>query len=689
MKTRDRSHLRQHRERRTPPYHALALWQRRDGDKPISRWIYDDLWRAAMAEAERGTARRDSQRGASHMIPDEAYVDAPVEWDKEEVWPELIPLDAAPDLPEFPSRCLPEPFAQYVEELAVSLQTPLALPGCLSLTMIATAVHGHYRLLVRPDWLEPLNIWAAVVLGPGHKKSQVFGKVAVPIHERERVLGERERDAIAKRREERNLLEERLNKTRKTAAATKDATERGVLEEDVAKLAVDLEHTPKLYPPRLVVDDVTPERLASILAEQHGRIGLLSPEANVFAVMAGRYTTRGEANLEVYLKGHAGDDLTVDRQGGRHDHVPNPKLTLGLAVQPEVIQGVARNREFRGRGLVGRFLFAIPPSNLGTRKIAPPPMGTNTQQAYEAQLRALLDLTPGKDSNGDTAPHTLRLHPAALEAFQGFMREVEDMLDPVGELGNMTDWGGKIAGATARMAGLLHIAEQVERAHQLPIAAETVERAIGLGKYFIEHAKAVYGEMGADPDIENARRLVRWFIRSDRKDFSKRDAHQQHRSLFEHADDADTALDVLTEHGYIRPQIIEAPEKKRGRPPSLRYEINPAVLAEKTQKPKKSSIVPTVGNSECSEVFESKGSEPQATQGEATHEQPEEPVPDSMPWEVIEQAQEYALGHPGADQQSIVAFLGLAVSEATAGRAIDYLVATGDERFAHLAGQAR
>ena len=37
----------------------------------------------------------------------------------------------------------------------------------------------------------------------------------------------------------------------------------------------------------------------------------------------------------------------------------------------------------------------------------------------------------------------------------------------------------------------------------------------------------------------------------------------------------------------------------------------------------------------------------------------------------------------------LVAFLGLAVSEATAGRAIDSLVATGDERFAHLAGQAR
>lgn len=637
------------------------------------------------------------------MIPDEAYVDDPVEWVKEEAWPELMLLGATLNLPEFPTRCLPEPFAQYVEELAVSLQTPLALPGCLSLAMIATAVHGHYRLLVRTDWLEPLNIWLAVVLAPGNRKSQVFAKVSAPVHEKERALGDRERDTIAKRREQRGVLQERLNRARKSAATENDRTERAILEEGVANLAVELEHTPELYLPRLVVDDVTPERLASILAEQHGRIGLLSPEANVFAVMAGRYTTKGEPNLEVYLKGHTGDDLTVDRQGGRHDHVPNPKLTLGLAVQPEVIQGVARNRGFRGRGLVGRFLFAIPPSTLGTREITPPPVEADTQRAYEAQLRALLDLTPGTDSNGDPAPHTLRLDLAALEAFQDFMREVEAMLDPLGELGNMTDWGGKIAGATARMAGLLHIAEHVERAHRRSITAETVVRAVGLAKYFIEHAKAVYGEMGADPDIENARRLVRWFIRSGGREFSKRDAHQQHRSLFEHADDVDAVLGLLAERGYIRPRTIQPPSGRRGQHPSPRYEINPAVLTQNAQNIQKSSIGLPSGNSEYSEVSEYGGpasrpseerfgceeKEPQAIQQEAAREQPVGRIPGSMPWKVIVQAQEYVLGHPGAGRQSITDFLGLAVPMATAEQAIDYLAGIGDERFLHLTRHGR
>ena len=33
-------------------YPALAVWQKRVGDTPSSRWTYDNLWRAAMAEME-------------------------------------------------------------------------------------------------------------------------------------------------------------------------------------------------------------------------------------------------------------------------------------------------------------------------------------------------------------------------------------------------------------------------------------------------------------------------------------------------------------------------------------------------------------------------------------------------------------------------------------------------------------
>ena len=37
---------------RVDPYPALAAWRRRDRNKPGLPWTFDDLWRAAMAEAD-------------------------------------------------------------------------------------------------------------------------------------------------------------------------------------------------------------------------------------------------------------------------------------------------------------------------------------------------------------------------------------------------------------------------------------------------------------------------------------------------------------------------------------------------------------------------------------------------------------------------------------------------------------
>jgi hypothetical protein len=109
--------------------------------------------------------------------------------------------------------------------------------------------------------------------------------------------------------------------------------------------------------PRLIADDITVEAAASLLAEQNGRLAVLSAEGGIFATLAGRYSS-GQPNLEVFLKGHAGDLLRVDRKGRPAEHIPQPALTLGLAVQPEVLRDIARMPGFRGRGLLARILYS-------------------------------------------------------------------------------------------------------------------------------------------------------------------------------------------------------------------------------------------------------------------------------------------------------------------------------------------
>ena len=96
----------------------------------------------------------------------------------------------------------------------------------------------------------------------------------------------------------------------------------------------------------------------------------------MFDQMAGRYNQAAGPNLGVYLKGHAGDLLKVDRRGRPPEYVERPCLTIGLAVQPEVLRGLASRPGFGGRGLLARFLYSLPESLVGRRQPGAPPVPT-------------------------------------------------------------------------------------------------------------------------------------------------------------------------------------------------------------------------------------------------------------------------------------------------------------------------
>ena len=49
-------------------YPAFTAWRRRDGNKPASQWMYDRLWRAAMAEYEAMHNRDNAAREREYQV---------------------------------------------------------------------------------------------------------------------------------------------------------------------------------------------------------------------------------------------------------------------------------------------------------------------------------------------------------------------------------------------------------------------------------------------------------------------------------------------------------------------------------------------------------------------------------------------------------------------------------------------
>jgi hypothetical protein len=144
----------------------------------------------------------------------------------------------------------------------------------------------------------------------------------------------------------------------------------------------------------------------------------------------------------------------------------------------------------------------------------------------------------------------------------------------------MRDWAGKLPGAIARIASLIHLAESVRGAWGEEVPPAAAEAAISVGDYAIEHAKAVFSLMGADPQVELARRVLRWIADRKLNEFSRRDAFDQLRDArLPKVTDLAPALELLVAHGYVAPV---ASSRGPGRP-SQRFRVNP--LTQNPQNP--------------------------------------------------------------------------------------------------------
>ncbi|MEV4758951.1 DUF3987 domain-containing protein [Micromonospora sp. NPDC049559] len=483
-------------------------------------------------------------------------------------WTPLIPLGDRRHLPEFPAYVLPTWVADMVYGVAEFTQTPVDLPGCVALAALSTAAGGRAEIEVRGSWREPTNLFTVVALPPGSRKSAVFAAMTGPLLAAEKALVERTRPAIVEAELAARVAGKAAEKAA-VAAANADASARDTLlaEATAAAMNVDAVTVPVL--PQLVADDVTSEEAASLLAEQGGRLAVLSPEGGIFATIAGRYS--GTPNLEVFLKGHAGDMLRVNRRSRDPEHVEHPALTLGLAVQPDVLRDIAGMPGFRGKGLLARILFSLPENTVGRRKIGADPVPEPVAATYAGNLGALvMTLAEWTD------PAVLPLTPEANERVLDIERAVEPRLGPGGAWAHIVDWGSKYTGAVVRLAGLIHLAEHLRDGWGKPIEAETIERAALLGDYFAAHALAAFDDMGADTSTRNARHVLAWIERTGSTAFTKRELFRAVKNAqMPTVADLDPVLSVLETHGYLRQ--LDPPPRTRtgGRPPSPSYLVHP------------------------------------------------------------------------------------------------------------------
>ncbi len=363
------------------------------------------------------------------------------------------------------------------------------------------------------------------------------------------------------------------------------------------KLAVE-----ELRLPQTFLTDVTPESLQNALAEQRERMSILTDEGNLFDILGGIYSS-GRQNLDVFLQGHAGGPLRVKRKD-RIVYLHKIAVSIGLTVQPVVLaeQAEADRRKFRGKGLLARFLYCLPKSNIGSRDVR---KKTNipaaVKQAYTQGIKRLLDLKSKIDDTGRPEPEILYLDHAALAAWQKFSQEIESNQGERGKFERIQDFTGKLPGAALRIAGVCHVAEQMGGINDgtlsslfaLSEIADNQRRLIGIDimapvldlcEKLIVHTMAAFDMMGDDPVVNDAKYAFKWLIQNSEKNdqgaysFRQNVLHSTPRFKNSKLERVMKALDVLIERNIISRQQRDKSTKK----PTLFYYVNPSVVNQQS-----------------------------------------------------------------------------------------------------------
>jgi hypothetical protein len=449
-------------------------------------------------------------------------------------WATPIALDDGCAVP-FPVDALPAGMAEAVTEVAQAILVDPVVPAVAFLGVLAGLVGAQTTVVISESWRETANLYLAVVAETGTGKTPGTRPAWEALHQVERkeiAAAEEEARAARAIAPAKKAELDRLQRAKGRVTADTEAHLLG-LTADVERLR-EVANRER----RLVADDVTPERLAELMAQNGERLILIADEGSVFHHLLGMYSAA--PNLDTFLKGWDGNPLRVDRKGGNGREktviaMESPRLTVVGFVQPTVIArfGEGRHRHLVERGVLGRVLIAWPPDRTGTRLLADAPRviyrhvapwGERVQAAYRE------------------GPRTLPMSPEARDAYTAWHDRVERGL-PVGRVyGDVRESAVKARSSVTRLAGIfarMNGADLVE--------AEQVARAIRVGDYFLAHAQAVV-ESWAVTEVGKAKRLLGRLTPGEF--VTVRDLRRRASMT---GDAVLAALEVLDMHGYVRP----------------------------------------------------------------------------------------------------------------------------------------
>ncbi|WP_148302388.1 YfjI family protein [Leptospirillum ferriphilum] len=485
-------------------------------------------------------------------------------------WGDPEPLNKPDDPLPFPLESLPGLVRCAVSEVATYTQAPMALIAGSALDSLSTAAQG-LRNVQRGERLQgPTGTYRLSLAVSGERKTTEDDIFGAPIREWELEQLKKFQPILKESRAAFEAWEaEKAGIVQRIKEKSKAGQDTAELKRKLADIA--LAEPKAIRVPRILYGDITPEALAWRLSMGWPCGAVQSAEAGIIFGGHGMSSDSIMRNLALLNSLWDGGETRVDRRTSESFIVRGARLTMGLAVQPEVLASFFDQSHglARGSGFLARFLLAWPESTQGTRFFQEAPAHSPMLTRYQDRITELLDETQPPDGENGLILPVIGFDPPAKKAWIETYNEIERSLAEDGELSTVRDVGAKAGDNLARLSAQYAILEGKES-----ISLENVERASLLIAYHLHEARRIFAITKASPQVLLEGRLDTWLIRRAKETgnpIPKSAVLQFGPGPLRKKKTLDPALKTLAEANRIRISLMGRKEV---------IEVNPALFRE-------------------------------------------------------------------------------------------------------------
>jgi hypothetical protein len=364
----------------------------------------------------------------------------------------------------------------------------------------------------------------------------------------------------------------------------------GDREELVCKLTELNEKRAKIEQQRkgklLYVTDITPEKLAELLADHGETLGHIDSDAGdaLGLIVGTRYGGNEKHTSDsIWLKGYSGEPIVIFRKNSEPQHLTAPCMAVLFVATPSKVQELFKDSRLTNGGLLPRFLACDPrarPVPITAEDIPDTyKLPTNVSQPYESAIFTVLtryrSVTTDEDiSEIDMTPAARKL---LKDDWNGFCTGCDDNEDHPFEARHTEN--------AIRIALVLHTFRCISQlqesegtfhskvyAHEAALDEQSMSDAIRIRDWFNQHQERLRGPQRAAVEDEAWRKAQLMMSERPGLGITGRDLYNS-RKVCGNAREAEALLNKWRSEGRI--VSFERKTTEKGGRPTVGYRLAP------------------------------------------------------------------------------------------------------------------